>query len=305
MTQLVILLSSMNFPLQLSTLNFLSLTNIKAMATNILKNFIDKFNKASPTKSHGGPFVFEEDDTRALHFDRDTIQSVMLKSDPDMLVLSYTRKMMGFLLFKPDPERIAMIGLGGGSLAKYCAKYLPEAHFTAIEINPKVIAIRDKFHIPVDSKKFRILEADGAEYVANKTAKVDVLLIDGFDKHGQPGKLSSAGFYDNCYAKLNEGGVMAVNLHGSNSKFGTFTSHIRDSFNNKVVVVDCGMDTNKIVFAFKGMDFPLSHEMLFERVNKLVSKHPIALLTTAHKIQQLQNAYIRHTKLEHIARIAF
>ena len=44
--------------------------------------------------------------------------------------------MMGFLLFQPAPARIAMIGLGGGSLAKYCALKLPEADFTAIERRP-------------------------------------------------------------------------------------------------------------------------------------------------------------------------
>ncbi|HYN55249.1 MAG TPA: fused MFS/spermidine synthase [Methylotenera sp.] len=274
-------------------------------ATTRLKSFIEQFNKASTKKSQDDPFVFDEDATRSLHFDVHNIQSVMLKSDTESLVLSYTRTMMGFLLFKPEPERIAMIGLGGGSLAKYCAKYLPDAHFTAVEINPNVIAIRDKFHIPVDSGKFSILQADGADYVANKIDKVDVLLVDGFDENGQPAKLCSAGFYDNCYAKLNEGGVMVVNLHGSNIKFGTFTSRIRDSFDDKVVVVDCEVDSNKIAFAYKGKDFPVTNETLIERINILGPKHPIALHTTAQKIQQRLNTHIRHSEWEHVARNAF
>lgn len=274
-------------------------------ATARLKSFIEQFNKASTKKSHDEPFVFDEDAMRSLHFDEHTIQSVMLKSDPTSLLLSYTCTMMGFLLFKPEPKRIAMIGLGGGSLAKYCAKYLPEAHFIAVEINPQIISIRDKFHIPVDSVKFSILQADGADYVANKTDKVDVLLVDGFDESGQPAKLCSAGFYDNCYAKLNAGGVMAVNLLGSNIKFGTFTSRIRDSFDGKVVIVDCGFDTNNIAFAYKGKDFPLTAETLIDRVNYLGSKHPIALHKTAQKIQQRLNAHIRHSEWEPVARIAF
>jgi len=274
-------------------------------ATNRLKNFIEQFNQASTKKLHGEPFVFDEDTKLSLHFDEHTLQSVMLKSDPESLVLSYTRTMMGFLLFKPAPERIAMIGLGGGSLAKYCAKYLPSAHFTAVEINPQVIAIRDKFHIPAESDKFSILQMDGADYVANKADRVDVLLVDGFDESGQPAKLCSAGFYDNCYAKLNEGGVMAVNLHGSNAKFGTFTSRIRESFDDKVVVVDCGVDSNKIAFAYKGNDFPLTTETLVERINVLGTKHPIALHTTAQRIQQRLKTHIKHSEWEHVARIAF
>ena len=40
----------------------------------------------------------------------------MLASDPDFLVLSYTRTMMAFLLFNSEPKRIAVLGLGGGSI---------------------------------------------------------------------------------------------------------------------------------------------------------------------------------------------
>ena len=46
--------------------------------------------------------------------------------------------MMGFLLFKPEPGNIAMIGLGGGSLAKFCHRDLPRSRIQAIEINPHV-----------------------------------------------------------------------------------------------------------------------------------------------------------------------
>ena len=91
------------------------------------------------------PLVHEENGELSLHFGFPTIQSRMLKADPARLVLDYTRTMMGFLLFQPKPERIAMIGLGGGSLAKYCRLKLPDSDFTAIEISPAVIALRNEF----------------------------------------------------------------------------------------------------------------------------------------------------------------
>ena len=68
--------------------------------------------------SAGKPFAFDNDDMRTLHFDDRFIQSAMRISAPNELLLSYTRAMMGFLLFKPQPRHILMIGLGGGSLAK-------------------------------------------------------------------------------------------------------------------------------------------------------------------------------------------
>jgi spermidine synthase len=269
-----------------------------------LKDFIMQFADATSKKSPDEPFVFEGEDSISLHFDLHSIQSVMQKSDPDSLLLGYTRTMMGFLLFKSEPKSIAMIGLGGGSLAKYCAKYLPNAHFTAIEINPKVIALREKFYIPADSEKFTVLHANGADYMANKLEKVDVLLVDGYDEKGQPAKLCSAGFYDNCYDKLNEGGVMVVNLHGSDIKFGTYTSRIRASFDEKVAVVDAEEDGNKIVFAYKGRNFPPSREALLDSISILGPKHPITLHTTAQKIQQRLNNHVNLSEWEQVFRSA-
>ena len=269
-----------------------------------LKDFIIQFTNATSKKSPDEPFVFEGEDSISLHFDLHSIQSVMQKSDPDSLLLGYTRTMMGFLLFKSEPKSIAMIGLGGGSLAKYCAKYLPNAHFTAIEINPKVIALREKFYIPTDSEKFTVLHANGADYMANKLEKVDVLLVDGYDEKGQPAKLCSAGFYDNCYDKLNEGGVMVVNLHGSDIKFGTYTSRIRASFDEKVAVVDAEEDGNKIAFAYKGRNFPPSREALLDSISILGPKHPITLHTTAQKIQQRLNNHVNLSEWEQVFRSA-
>lgn len=270
---------------------------------NRLNEFQEQFKKAASEKPLDEPFVFEETATLSLHFDLYSIQSVMHKGNPESLVLSYTQAMMGFLLFQPEPERIAMVGLGGGSLAKYCVKYLPDAHFTAVEINAQVIALRDKFHIPADSDKFSVLHANGADYVANKSDKVDVLLIDGFDENGHSAKLSSAGFYDNCYAKLEDDGVMVVNMLSSDQKFGTYSSRMRDSFEDKVVVVDSEDDDNKIAFAYKGQHFPLTKDLLLERIRTLGPKHPIPLHQTAHKILRRFNAHTSHNEWEQLFKV--
>lgn len=263
-------------------------------SSNQLQDLHQKYQAASARGLPDMPFIYEEATTLSMHFDMSSMQSVMRKHDPAYLVLGYTRTMMGFLFFQPEPERIAMIGLGGGSLAKYCAKHLPHTHFTAVEVNEKVIALRDKFKVPPDNDKFRVLHANGADYVVNRSEQIDVLLIDGFTEDGHPASLCSAGFYDNCYAKLREGGVMAVNLLASDLKYGTYTSRIRDSFENKVVVVDAEETGNKVAFAYKGNDFPLAQEMLLERIRDLGPKHPIPLHNTAQKIMQRTNTHATH-----------
>jgi spermidine synthase len=69
--------------------------------------------------------------------------------------------MMAFLLFNPRPRRILILGLGGGSLAKFCYRHLPSATITAVEIDPHVMALREEFRVPADDERFRVLQGDG------------------------------------------------------------------------------------------------------------------------------------------------
>jgi spermidine synthase len=110
----------------------------------------------------------------------------MREEAPVDLLLTYTRIMTSFLKFHPLLRSIAMIGLGGGSMAKCCHRHLPHADITIVEINPHVIALRDRFYIPEDDHRFRVLCEDGADYVARAPERTDVLIVDGFNMDGQP-----------------------------------------------------------------------------------------------------------------------
>lgn len=230
------------------------------------------------------PLLLDEDGELSLHFAFPTIQSRMLRSDPARLVLDYTRTMMGFLLFQPQPSHIAMIGLGGGSLAKYCRHALPEADFTAVELLHEVIALRDDFGIPADAARFRIVCADGAEYVRQECESLDVLLVDGFDRDGQPRQLCSAAFYDSCHASLRPGGVLVVNLCADDAACATYIDRISASFSGKLAVVDADEGENRIVFAGKGIDVPPSFSDLTARLRRLEADHPVELDKTAQKL---------------------
>jgi len=240
-----------------------------------------------PNDSTALPQVLEEEGELSLHFGFPTIQSRMLKADPERLVLDYTRTMMGFLLLQPKPLRIAMIGLGGGSLVKYCRRRLPDTEFTAIEISPEVIALRHQFGIPDDDERLHIVCADGADFVRRAADEVDgfdVLLVDGFDRDGQARRLCSAAFYDDCHNALRTGGVLVVNLCADDTGYGSYIARISDSFNGKAVVVEAEEGDNKIVFAAKDGDFPPSLATLSERLRQLEAAHPVELDRTAQKI---------------------
>ena len=213
---------------------------------------IDRMPEPFESFDHTKPFVHDDENTRSLHFSYGELQSRMRLHKPDALDVEYTRAMMGFLLFNGRPKSIVMIGLGGGSLAKFCYRHLPETHITAVEINPHVIALRDQFQVPRDDERFRVVEADGARYVGHAASHCDVLLVDGFDNTGMPSSLCTQAFYDNCHQMLSPEGLMVVNLHTEHPDYALFIGRIERSFELNVLTINVKREGNAVVFASKG-----------------------------------------------------
>lgn len=210
-------------------------------------------DQTDTSDEHVKPFVYQTLTTKALHFSISEIQSRMQTQRPDALDLDYTRTMMAALLFNSRPGTLAMIGLGGGSLAKFCYRHLPHTRIKVVEINPHVIALRNEFQVPADDNRFKVRRGDGADFVRFPPYKVDMLMVDGFDSEGQPPALCSQHFYDNCHEALQPDGLLVVNLHSGHRHFDSFVSRIQRSFGDEVLVVPDGDCSNSIVFACKGL----------------------------------------------------
>jgi spermidine synthase len=202
--------------------------------------------------SYDKPFIVDNGRRRFLHFDFGAIQSAMEMSDPQRLALAYTRKMMAFLLFNRAPKSILLLGLGGGSLAKFCYVNLPEASLTAVEVNRDVIALRDEFGIPADGRRFRVINADGAAYLSKSRHRKDVILADACDRKGTASNLDTVEFYRNARQRLVSGGVFAVNLCGDRASMAAHLMKLRQAFDDELLTLQVQKDSNIIVFGFNG-----------------------------------------------------
>ena len=192
------------------------------------------------------PFVHETRHYKSLHFCVLQTQSRMSKRDPDALVVDYTRTMMGFLMFNPQPDRIAMIGLGGGSLAKFCHRHLPRSRIDVVEINPHVVALREDFYVPPDDERFQVHLDDGGQFIGQSRKQFNVLLLDAYTRKGLPPPLGSTGFYDSCRNALSADGIMVLNLYCMDAN--VHIDRIRQSFGNAVFSYEED-GTNCVVFA--------------------------------------------------------
>lgn len=208
-----------------------------------------KFGKRRVEDS--GLEVTEERGLRTLHLGNCAIQSAMRVNRPWDLELAYTRAMMGFLLFKPAPQDVLMIGLGGGSHAKFIHKQLPATRVTAVEIDPRVIvAARTHFALPPDDGTLTVIEADGALYMRQHPSSADIILLDGFDAGNQVEALATQTFYAACRRALRPGGVLVVNLWGQDPEFTEYFARLTRAFDGETGWISVQHKTNIIVFAF-------------------------------------------------------
>jgi spermidine synthase len=220
------------------------------------------------------PFVIDDGATRQLLFGLDFIQSSMRIDDPYALDFAYTRKMMAFLLFVPDPGHVLMVGLGGGSLAKFCHRHLPRARLTVVEVDPDVIALRGEFSVP-DDGRLAIVQADAADYLPAAEGDTDVLLLDGFDAQGIAPTFLSRRFYRMARRRLRPGGLLVANFAGPRKYWSRHFDLLSEAFAGQVHVGTVPGGDNHIAFASVEAGCPLDWEKLEERAATLADRFPL------------------------------
>jgi spermidine synthase len=196
------------------------------------------------------PFILDAAGMRHLYFDLAAVQSSMRLEEPDALVTAYAQKMMAFLLFNRSPRHILMIGLGGGSLVKFCHRYLQDTRLTVVEIDPDIVELREWFHIPADDERLRIILDDGADFVRRADWTADILLIDAFDSGGVAPSLASDDFYAQAFRCLSPNGVLVMNLAGERGRYGAHLERLREACPGPVLLVPVEADGNVLIFAF-------------------------------------------------------
>lgn len=199
--------------------------------------------------------VYEQGGERCMCFTRQCRigrQSCIDLANPDRFALNYTRMMLAGTLFaSPDPKRILIVGLGGGSIPTALRKLLPQAQIDVVEIDAAVTRVAKRFFGFVDGPAMRVSEVDGRVYVkraGREGLKYDVILLDAFDHEYIPEHLLTKEFLSEVKALLAPGGVLVANTFSSSRLYDhestTYTSVYGSFYNlkreNRVIVTRLG-----------------------------------------------------------------
>lgn len=233
------------------------------------------------------------DGVRYLHFASPWIQGAMQISQPSRLVFLYTRQMMAWLLFLSSKsiKKVGVLGLGAGSLARYCMKHT-KAEVEVLEWNPSVTAFCQQYFRLPKQERFSVTHEDAQIWVKDPKQKgsCELLLVDLYDYTAQGPVASSLEFYKNCYETLSDNGILVVNLFGHHPSFAKNIRNICKAFAHRTLLFDETEDGNRIILAFKGAPLIVSEEDYFERARVVERFAEIeAQLMAKELLQQLQN----------------
>ena len=190
--------------------------------------------------------------------------------NPKRLVFPYVRMMFSGLLVMPEPQRILMIGLGGGSIPEALAEMFAESTITVVEIDKAVVRVARKYFDFNETDNMKTFVQDARVFVKRaiiREERYDLILLDAFTGDYIPEHLMTREFLEEMKALLTTGGVLVANTFSTSRLYdhesATYASVYGTFFNLRSDV-----SLNRIVIAIMGPLPP--REVLDERAQQLL-----------------------------------
>lgn len=220
----------------------------------------------------------EEGGVRYLHFGTEWVQGAMRRARPFDLELEYTRQMMAWWLFleptRPD-FRILQLGLGAGSLTKFCWRHCAPASIDVVEIDAQVIACaRSMFALPHDDARLHVVCGAARDYLERPRVHglYDVVQIDLYDAQARGPVEDSVAFYTLARAALKAVGIIVVNLFGAHAGFGRSYGRLRAVCDGRAVALPEIEAGNRVVLAFHGPTIDVPVAALYDRAKEIEAR---------------------------------
>lgn len=180
------------------------------------------------------------------------VQSVYMKQDA-LTRMYYDYAMAAPLMISDKAVSnmdVLILGMGTGTYATQCKKYLGDMKVEGVEIDQKITQLsRQYFSL---SEEIPVTTYDGRAFLNSSNKKYDVILVDAYQDITIPFQMSSVEFFTLVKEHLNENGVMVVNMNMRGSKEGNINQYLSDTIGSVFgteYVIDVKGSTNRELFA--------------------------------------------------------
>ena len=193
---------------------------------------------------------------RTMYFVRDSgrevAQSSLNLDAPHELRFSYTQTMFASYLFKPQQDRVLIIGLGGGAMVHFLKHHQRDLFVDVVEIDPVIVKLADEYFSVRSERNVNIMTVDAFDYLRDTEKRYDVIYFDAFlkpakdtDATGVPQRLKTIAFYKAIQNKLTLEGLVVFNLN-SHAQTDDDIATIAEAF-PQTAVFSCPRSTNVVV----------------------------------------------------------
>ncbi len=206
-------------------------------------------------------------------------------------MLEYTKLAFCGLLYKPEPERMLVLGLGGGVIPREMHHYFPGLEIHVVEIDPEIPLIAKRFFGFRQDDKLRVHIADGRMFIKKQlrrdpVPKYDIVILDAFNSDYIPFHLMTKEFLEEVKGVLAEDGVVVANVFYDNRLFDAELKTFLTVFGRCLVFVG-GYSMNAMLVAPGPTGPTLTVREAAGRAKILQRKHRLAfdLLTVAKRLR--------------------
>ncbi|OHB82449.1 MAG: hypothetical protein A2V98_19935 [Planctomycetes bacterium RBG_16_64_12] len=207
------------------------------------------YEKQSPYNT----IVVTEDDRglRTLWFEKGGArQSVVKVGDPDHLELPYARAMPVGLALVEKPERVLIVGLGGGTIPGFLHAHYPETTIDVVDIDPDVVDVAKRFFGFREDATMHVYVEDGRRFIEECSRPYDIIFLDAFGSENIPYHLATREFLQAVRRALTPKGIAVGNIwsRSSNPLYDSMVRTYQDVF-DELYILDVRGAGNKILLA--------------------------------------------------------
>ena len=231
-------------------------------------------------------FVYKNESIVTLQFkrNRESIQSQVDLDNLRNLKLEYTQMTYCGLLYKPEPKKVLVLGLGAGVIPRDIQYYFPQCQIDTVEIDPDIPPIAKKYFKFKENNTLKVHVKDGRIFIKKKLLKkpvpeYDIIVLDAFNGDYIPFHLMTKEFLEETKGILADDGVVVANVFSSNRLFDAELKTFLAVFGKAQVFV--GDRSGNAMIASGNTQTPtLTQDQADEIATKLQQKHNFSFQLT-------------------------
>jgi spermidine synthase len=199
--------------------------------------------------------VTEDDERRCMRFTVTSTsgqnQSCYFLDDRDRLVFPYAKLVLSTLMIQDNPQRILIVGLGGGTLVHTYNTLFPNAEILVSEIDGAVVNVAERYFDFRQTDKIKAEAVDARVHIKRaglRGEKFDLVILDAFNGEYIPEHLLTREFLEEVKLLLPENGMVIANTFSSSDLYDAESVTYSDVFGEIYNIRQVGTG-NRIIVA--------------------------------------------------------